>query len=275
MAKDTYSLTFLGVGSGLNPALGNTNVLLESADGTETLLLDCGYTAPPRLKELGLLKAIRHIFITHVHMDHAGGLELLADFHKYVFGQKPHLYFPAPMYRELWEGSLRGGLEASMDEAGRPLSMGLDDYFHVHRLGEQEAVRVPGLPALTFRSTLHIPGKPAYAVFLGDDVYYSSDTVEMPPETGPTGRPLRVIYQDCQLEHHQSNVHVTLPQLEADLPPETKAKTWLMHYSEGAERYNIQAMGFAGFVEPMQRFVYPLAAEPVGISGEAGPSRVS
>src|SRR5207248_7705435 len=87
----SYNMTFLGVGSGLTPSLGNNNVMLESSDGQEVLLLDCGYSTTPRLKELGWLRRIKHIVITHVHMDHAGGLELLADYHQYVYRNEPHL----------------------------------------------------------------------------------------------------------------------------------------------------------------------------------------
>lgn len=257
----TFSMTFLGVGSGLNPALGNNNVLVESGDRREQLLLDCGFLTTPRLKEMGNLPDIRHIVITHVHMDHVGGLELLADFHLFVYHQRPHLYFPLVMYEELWDHCLRGGLEASQDGDGKPLKARLETYFQVHALREHEAIAIAGLPVLTFVPTLHIPGKPAYGYFIGNDIYYSGDTQELPPRTGPTGKPLRAIFQDCQL--YDEGVHTPLQQLDELLPSEIKAITWLMHYSEGHERYRPEEMGFAGFVRPMQRFEFPLEPVPV------------
>jgi ribonuclease BN (tRNA processing enzyme) len=238
--------------------MGNNSALLESADGKESLLLDCGYLTPLRLKEMGRLQDIRHIAITHVHMDHAGGLEFLADMHQFVYRQHPHLYFPNAMYEELWNGCLRGGLEATQDEDGRPLKAPLQMYFQVHTLNDGEVVAVPGLPVLTPRPTLHIPDKPAFGYFLGEDIYFSGDTQEPPPLAGPTGKPLRLIFQDCQLVQHRSDVHISLQELHTMLPAEVRAITWLMHYSEGWEHVDPLALGFAGFVKPMQKFVFPL-----------------
>ena len=49
-------ITFLGVGEAFDERLPNTSILVQtgSEDGGVTLLLDCGYSVPPRFWELGL-----------------------------------------------------------------------------------------------------------------------------------------------------------------------------------------------------------------------------
>ena len=52
-------------------------MILESEDGSK-LLIDCGTDARHSLHELGLsYKDIEHVYISHLHADHAGGLEWL------------------------------------------------------------------------------------------------------------------------------------------------------------------------------------------------------
>ena len=252
-----FSMTFLGVGGGMTPDLGNNNVLVEGADPDAVLLLDCGYTTPLKLLELGRLDEIRHIVITHVHADHVGGLEVMGHQGRFVTKRKPHLYVHASLMDELWEGSLRGGMSRTQTGEGEPAVLGLSDFFELHVLSEEEPVlRITGLPPITLRPTLHVKGKPAFSVFLGERVYYSSDTQLLPPGEGPNGTPLEAIFQDCQLIGGKSNVHTPLEQLARELPPERKRLVHLMHYSHGWDAIDARALGFAEFVRPLQRYTF-------------------
>lgn len=242
------SLTFLGVGAGLSPELGNNGALIESEDGTRNLLIDCGPITAMDLKLSGRLERIQQAFITHVHDDHVGGLQLWAQMNRYIFRKTPGLYFREELWDELWEGSLRGGLARVNTPDLEPATVGLDAYFTVRPLKEGEAMRVDGLPAITPRRTLHVKGKPSFGFFIGEDVYYSSDTQELPPAVGPTGKPLRAIFQDCQLFESRHDVHTPLPRLNREMTPELKAVTYLMHYNQAPD-VDVVAMGFKGFVE--------------------------
>jgi ribonuclease Z len=73
-------VVFLGVGEAFDEALPNTSILIRCAGETNpvTLLLDCGFTAPPQFwREEPAVDALDGIWISHFHGDHAFGLPAL------------------------------------------------------------------------------------------------------------------------------------------------------------------------------------------------------
>ena len=247
-----YSLTFLGVGAGLSPQLGNNNVMLENEDRTSALLIDCGPVTVHELYAAGQLDKVKQVFVTHVHDDHVGGLQLWAQLNRYVYKHRPDLYFREELWEELWPATMRGGLARVSGPHGEPQVVGLDGYFVPHQMKEGDAVQIDGLPALLPRLGLHVPGKPSFGFFLDDDVFYSADSQQLPPTHGPTGKPLRAIFQDCQLFDVPNGVHTSFVRLNRELPPEQKAITRLMHYNHTPD-VDAKAMGFWGFVPRGER----------------------
>ena len=70
-------VVFLGVGEAFDETLPNTSTLirLSAENSPVSVLLDCGFTAPPRLwKETSKPDSIDAIWISHFHGDHALGL---------------------------------------------------------------------------------------------------------------------------------------------------------------------------------------------------------
>jgi ribonuclease Z len=73
-------VVFLGVGEAFDEKLPNTSVLIRSDGETNpvTLLLDCGFTAPPQFwREEPAADALDAIWISHFHGDHFLGLPAL------------------------------------------------------------------------------------------------------------------------------------------------------------------------------------------------------
>ncbi|MBM3268386.1 MAG: MBL fold metallo-hydrolase [Candidatus Sericytochromatia bacterium] len=254
--KRTFHLTFVGCGSGIYSELGNNNVLLESPETGESLLIDCGFVSAPKLEREGRLSAIKNALVTHVHSDHVGGFEYWAYLNRYVWNTRPNVFYHESVFDEFWSGTLRGGLLRSQDAEGRPEQLGLADYYTPRPLRDNEIIRIPGLPDIRLAPTLHVVEKPAYSLFIGDTIYFSSDTVELPPTHGPTGKPLEAIFQDCQLFEGPSNVHISIFQLDRGMAPDHKRITWLMHYGRGFEKHDPLGLGFAGFVSPGQTFTF-------------------
>src|ERR1700733_14991425 len=100
-------LIFVGSGSAFTVGANNyqSNMLLES--GQKRLLIDCGTDIRLSLYELGYTyRDIRHVFVSHLHADHIGGLEWLAFTSKFNSGcQKPCLHINHQLVEDLWNRS--------------------------------------------------------------------------------------------------------------------------------------------------------------------------
>jgi glyoxylase-like metal-dependent hydrolase (beta-lactamase superfamily II) len=128
----------IGTGSAFAKVFDNNNALI-TVDG-QTLMVDCGITAPKALYELGhSFNDINAILLTHIHGDHVGGLEEFAFQMKYIFKRKPILYISAKLVEPLWEHTLKGGLQQEEAET-------LNHFFDVRPLEENVAYELfPGL----------------------------------------------------------------------------------------------------------------------------------
>ena len=93
--ESLIEVTFLGVGEAFDENLPNTSILIRtlSQEKPATVLLDCGYSVPPRFWQLGLdVETLDGIWISHFHADHAFGISpLLVRF--WEEKRKKDLYF--------------------------------------------------------------------------------------------------------------------------------------------------------------------------------------
>src|SRR5262245_50143074 len=105
--------------------------------GDEILLIDCPH---PILKMLREARAqtglpltpdrIAGVALTHLHADHASGLETLAYFMHFALGRRLVLAVHASVRERLWDGHLAAGMEQLLPAVGAPfVRRGLDDYF--------------------------------------------------------------------------------------------------------------------------------------------------
>ena len=112
-------LTFLGVGGAFAP-LSKGNSVMMVTSGESRFLIDCGSSLQYTLKDRYNLTPldIDGIWITHAHADHIGSLEWFA-FYRYFMPKKdkdgnvvkPKLYTVPSLMKELWQNSLKGGLQ--------------------------------------------------------------------------------------------------------------------------------------------------------------------
>jgi hypothetical protein len=160
---------------------------------------------------------------------------------------RPVLHVPTDeLAHELWEHSLRAGMQHCGNETDPSFLAGIDEYFKV-----VTGLHVPldGLPAVQFVPTTHIPNMPNYAVRFNNGVYYSGDSSDLPPLDA------KLIFQDVHFSHRfPDEVHTAYETLRDELPDDVRARTWLVHLGNGYEKFTPRQDGFAGTVRQGQVF---------------------
>lgn len=276
----------IGCGNAFSTLNYNQSFILE--ENNKKLLLDCGYQVPAALRNAGIsFKDIDSIYISHLHADHIGGLECMAfmryDWQKRCKNAKDGSYAPILVGNEkllvdLWEHSLRGGLEsmegfvASLNTFFIPKPIQPNETFDFEgwtvQLIQQIHIMSGSSIMNTFGLMLKKAGHPT-AYFTTDSQHCSPRQIEVFYQEAD------IIFQDCEIlpVSLMSGVHANYAQLagypEANsikLDSKIKSKMLLSHYQDfyNARKdfyghdcdWDLKAKedGFSGFIKVGQEF---------------------
>ena len=194
-------------------------VLIDAPDGLFRALGEASHLSGVRIAP----DTIDDILLTHLHADHANGLEMLG-FRRWVDrragkGCLPRLHTPASVAARLWER-----LAPSMDQGGKAT---LADYFDVRLLPQGGACEVAGL-SVRHRMTQHsIPCCGFLLQAGGRTLGWSGDTV-FDPEHVAWLRGADLIVHETS----ESAIHTPIAALNA-LPAELRRKVRLIHMADG------------------------------------------
>lgn len=252
-------ITILGCGNAFSRHNFNQCFLIEEEG--RRMLLDYGYQAPAALGHAAVdFRSIDDIYISHLHADHIGGLEQMA-FSRYDWRRRPrrwdeHLdqtngksYAPrlignVRLIEDLWDRSLRGGLEsmegfdATLATYFQPMPIQPNQQFEWQGwkvdLIQQVHVMTGSVIMNTFGLILSKAGHKA--------VYFTTDSQHCSPKQVEVFyRKADLIFQDCELLPigMASGVHANYAQLAGDpdansvrLLDATKQKMWFSHYQD-------------------------------------------
>lgn len=228
----SFALRFLGVGSSQAVELGSASAVIER-DGAPLLMIDCGQEAlTAYLARYGAPPAA--LFLTHVHMDHVGGLERL--FYLLYFDAerrgRTRLYLPAAIVPHLqsriadYPGVLAEGGANWWDAfQSVPVSRG---FWHDGHHFEVFPVRH------------HLPDT-AFGLRLPGSVVWTGDTRPIPEMLAQYADAGEVVAHDCALEGNPS--HSGLADLEREYPAPLLARCVLYHYGSHADGDTLRARG--------------------------------
>lgn len=222
----------LGVGDAFS-ALYYSSCLALEHEG-RWLLVDCPHPIRKMMRESeveGLdLFHVDGVALTHLHADHASGLEGFGYFSHFAMGQKATIAAYPPVSERLWDGHLAAGMERlSEPGSGRSAQRGFDDYFALVPLAVGEVTRLGGF-AIECRPTRHHIPTTALRISMGDRTLgYSADT--------SFDRALVDWLAEADLVIHETNHGTHTPYAElAALPAELRAKMRLIHYPDEFDR---------------------------------------
>lgn len=257
-------ITFLGVGSAFSRKNATSCILVESEK--VKLLVDCGAPILKTLGEYGLsLTDVTHLFVTHLHADHIGGLEEWAFQCRFEHGYRPTIISTASILNRLWHCSLKGAMEFVEVTPGDETPQVLSDYFKCAPVVPNAWFSLDPEDDLQIfiHSSHHVLGMESYAleisteprvpeksVFFTSDVKFDESLVEMGLES------CQLLLHDCQLfdsgENNKFGVHASYEQL-LSLPTDVRKRLWLYHFGD-TPLPDAKKDGFLGFVEPFQQF---------------------
>lgn len=251
-------LIFLGSGSAFTVGQNNYHSnLLIIADDQQKLLIDCGSDIRFSLCEQGFShRDITDIYISHLHSDHAGGLEYIG-LSRYFDPQtpNPHLYLSQDLANTIWQHTLSGGMEAVQ---GKTLS--LNDYFKVHSLAHNSQFNWHKIQ-FKLVQVKHIDTghywMPTYGLFFiinQTKILFTADTQFCLEPLKNYYDQADLIFHDCEISVHPTTVHAHYKELKL-LPLSLKQKMWLYGYQPQTLPDAI-AEGFKGFIKKGQVFKF-------------------
>ena len=216
----------LGVGDAFSALWYSSCLALEHEE--RWILVDCPHPIRKMLHESDAgvdLDRIEAVALTHLHADHASGLEGYGYFAHFALGRRAPIAAHPPVTERLWDGHLAAGMERLVT-GDQPARRSLGDYFELIPLHVGESIEV-GPFTIECRPTRHHIATTAYLIRAdGRTLGYSADTAFDPD--------LITWLSSADLIVHETNYgsqHTPYTELEK-LPAELRAKMRLIHYPD-------------------------------------------
>jgi ribonuclease BN (tRNA processing enzyme) len=260
--ENIMKMKFIGVGGmATNIAQGHSNMLLT--ENGKHMLIDCGKTAEYILRDDWKMSHsdIDAIWISHLHSDHVGSLEWLAIMNYFAPRKnsdgsvhRVKLYTIRELMKELWENTLKGGLETVEGKITT-----LTDWFDCRPISGNEHFEWQGYkfqPVQTIHVMAGYMFRYSYGLLITNPItkkitFVTTDTQFCPNQLHHFYKTSDVIFQDTETAKFKSNVHAHYNDLKT-LDSDVKSKMWMYHYANSIETWKED--GFAGFVSKGQEF---------------------
>ena len=156
----TLRLLPLGVGDAFSARYYSSSFALETEG--QWLLVDCPHPIRKLLRDASTtagvtldVAQIQGVVVTHLHADHASGLEGIGFFSRYMLGRRMPLITLPAIGAEVWPRHLAAAMEWSLQRVGEPpVQRTLDQFFDLVPLQPGEPVTL-GPFVIHGRPTIH------------------------------------------------------------------------------------------------------------------------
>ncbi len=231
-----FSICPIGTNSAFTQRGFNSNYIVRSEAGS--FLFDCGSTAGAALDRLGLsLVDVSEVYLSHLHLDHVGGLIQLGLTRFSQELPRPKLYCHRDLGAKLWPVFLRGLMGIVIDRQGNPKSSELEDFFEPVILpdtggGFDSVTTIAGLECVLIKSK-HPAMSECHGLIIDQRVFLTSDAVFQPNslESVANHFPLEMIIHHCTYNPGLAGMHATVDQLRS-LPEDLRELIMLSHYDD-------------------------------------------
>lgn len=229
----SWTLRFLGTGAAQAEALGNSAVVLER-DGDPILLIDCGPDAFHRYLQV-YRKPPAAVYITHLHMDHVGGLENL--FHRLWFDDAWH-----GQVQLFVHAALLPLMQGRVADYPRVLAEGGVNFWDAfHLVPCSRGFWCAGFWFEVFATRHHRAGT-SYGLALPGSFVWSGDTRPIPEVLEVVAARGELIAHDCGLVGNPS--HTGVDDIEREYPSAWRERLLLYHYGSAADGEKLEARGY-------------------------------
>jgi len=208
---------------------GNTIALVDCPEPIHKILYE-------RTTQAGLkigAADIQHILLTHLHGDHANGLESFLFMRKFVSNDipKPIIHCLPEVADVLWENKLACSMARSViNKISMDITLTAEDYYDLHIIQPGEPFMIGDI-GITARRTQHsVPTYGFCASHGGRTLGYSGDTI-FDREHIEFLAPADLIFHDC----NNSIIHTRYESL-LELEPEILDKLHIFHMSDAFDR---------------------------------------
>jgi ribonuclease BN (tRNA processing enzyme) len=221
----------LGVGDAFSELYYSSCMAVEA--NQRWLLIDCPHPIRKMLREASMhaeislgVQDISGVILTHLHADHASGLESLGYFSYFLLGRRMPLLVHPMVSDRLWEGHLAAGMEQLLPAVGEAfVEKELTDYFELVSLSEDSPTVFEGVSIECRKTIHHIPTTALRIKADGVCLGHSADTA--------FDESLLAWLSAADLLVHETNygVHTPYEKLAA-LPQALRNKMRLTHYPD-------------------------------------------
>jgi ribonuclease BN (tRNA processing enzyme) len=228
-------LLSLGVGNAFSAVSYSTCLALE-AEG-RWLLIDCPHPIRKMMREASLSAGVTFdaadvyaVALTHLHADHASGLEGLAYYNRFFLNRPLQLLAHKSVSEHLWTGHLAAGMQYAKRESGGPIvEHRMADFFELHDLPDCKPFVCGPFSISTFPATHSVPTTALFIEAGGRKFGYSADTA-YDPQLIEWLSPADLIVHEANEDYP----HTPYERL-AELPENLRKKMLVVHYPDGFE----------------------------------------